>query len=375
MHEEQSLTAGMLFGLADPLPTEGKVSGYVKIPHSTDISAYGFIPLPIVVVANGIGPTALLLGGSQGDEYEGQIALSRLARDLQPEDVSGRVIILPMANSPAARAGLRNSPIDGLNLNRIYPGDVRGRPTAIIASFIERHLMTASDIVVDLHSGGRSQTYQTCATIMDHVDDGERLRRLALAYAFGAPLILVSQGFEERNSSGAALRSGAVRIGVETGGGESIEKELVDTAYAGLRNVLRWAGILRDAKGSAKRMRAAVYAVSQVPDYVYAQSRGLFEIAVRLNDVVGAGTVAGRIYDPLNPLHAAQEVRFASAGRVVCTRSLGPTDIGDCVAHLAHDYVEQMPGELDRAWTSEWLRDRYRGRKPRVRSPNKGRTL
>ncbi|WP_164753697.1 MULTISPECIES: succinylglutamate desuccinylase/aspartoacylase family protein [unclassified Mesorhizobium] len=367
MNEEQSLTAGVLFGLADPLPAEGKVSGYVKVPYSTDISAYGFIPVPIVIIGNGVGPTALLMGGSQGDEYEGQIALSRLACDLQPADMSGRVIILPMANSPAARAGLRNSPIDGLNLNRIYPGDVRGRPTAMIASFIERHLMTASDIVVDLHSGGRSLRYQTCATIMDHSDDGERTRRLALAYAFGAPMILVSQGFEERNSSGAALRSGAVRIGVEVGGGESLEKELVDVTYTGLQNVLRWAGILPASSETAKRVKSTVCAVTQVPDYVYAQSKGLFEVAVKLDDRVEAGAVAGRIYDPLNPLNPPCEVKFSSTGRVVCTRALGPTDIGDCVAHLAHEYVEHAPGELERARSSEWVKDRYRGRKPRVR--------
>ncbi len=360
----------MLFGLADALPIEGKTSGYVKVPYSSDLSAYGFIPVPIVVIGNGNGPTALLMAGSQGDEYEGQVALSRLARDLPPEQLRGRVIILPMANSPAARAGLRNSPIDGLNLNRIYPGDVRGRPTSMIASFIERHLMTEVDIVVDLHSGGRSLRYRPCATIMDHADAAERVRRLALAYAFGMPVVLVSQGFEDRNSSGAALRSGAVRIGVEVGGGETLEADLVDLTFRGLANVLAWSGIL-GAQPEPKRARAAVYGVSQVRDYQYSQSKGLFEATVTLDDVVAEGGTVGWIHDPLRPLDEPVRVTAAAGGRVVCTRALGPTDIGDCLVHLAHDYAEPVPGELDRAWASEWVKDRYAKRKPRVRPPGK----
>lgn len=369
MNQEQLNTYETLFGLTDPLPMEGKTAGYVKIPYSSDMSAYGFIPIPIVVIGNGSGPTALFLAGSQGDEYEGQVALSRLARDLQPEQLRGRVIIIPMANPPAAREGLRNSPIDGLNLNRVYPGDVRGRPTSMIASFIERHLMTESDIVVDLHSGGRSLRFAPCATVVDHVDHRERSRRLALAYAFGAPMVLISKGFEERNSSGAAMRSGAVRIGVETGGGEGLEKGLVDLTYKGLVNVLSWAGILTEP---APRLRkpALVMEYAQIQDYVYSLAKGLFEAVVDFGDVVNRGDLAGYIHDPLYPMRPPVEVRFSAAGKVVCRRAPGPTDIGDCLLHLAHDYEEQVAGELDLAWASTWLSDRSSKRKPRIRKPD-----
>ena len=69
----------VLFGLADQLPSEGKTTGYVRVPYSSDRSAYGFIAVPIAVIGQGDGPTALLMAGSQGDEYEGQIALARVA--------------------------------------------------------------------------------------------------------------------------------------------------------------------------------------------------------------------------------------------------------------------------------------------------------
>jgi predicted deacylase len=112
---------------------DGVQHGFVRLFHSTHASACGFLPIPIVVVTNGEGPTALFIGGNHGDEYEGQVAIGNLARSLDPSRIRGRVILLPMANFPAALAAQRVSPIDDLNLNRIFPGDPDGTPTQQIA--------------------------------------------------------------------------------------------------------------------------------------------------------------------------------------------------------------------------------------------------
>ncbi|MDG2403674.1 MAG: hypothetical protein P8M25_01570, partial [Paracoccaceae bacterium] len=77
MQKNDEKSALTLLSLADPLPKEGKTMGYVRVPFSRNDSAYGFIASPITVIANGDGPTALLLAGTQGDEFEGQIALSK----------------------------------------------------------------------------------------------------------------------------------------------------------------------------------------------------------------------------------------------------------------------------------------------------------
>ncbi|KAF7961622.1 hypothetical protein AWV80_31285 [Cupriavidus sp. UYMU48A] len=93
--------------------------------------------MPIVSLRNGEGPCVLLMSGTHGDEYEGQVALTRLVRSLSYKKIRGQIIILPMANYPAAKAGLRVSPLDEGNLNRMFPGDVGGSPTQMIAHFIE----------------------------------------------------------------------------------------------------------------------------------------------------------------------------------------------------------------------------------------------
>src|SRR5881227_2660294 len=101
---------------------DGVQHGFLRLPYSRDDSAWGSVMIPIAVIRNGTGPTALLTGANHGDEYEGPIALTDLARSLPQAEVDGRVIIAPFMNYPAFRAARRVSPIDGGNLNRLFPG-------------------------------------------------------------------------------------------------------------------------------------------------------------------------------------------------------------------------------------------------------------
>ena len=80
------------------LNAQGKHTGYLRIPHSAHRSAYGWIGSPIVSIRNGDGPTLLLLAAVHGDEYEGQIALTKLVHELAPTDIRGQIIVLSMAN-------------------------------------------------------------------------------------------------------------------------------------------------------------------------------------------------------------------------------------------------------------------------------------
>src|SRR5882762_3103103 len=116
---------------------DGKQHGFIRLPYSVHRSAYGWIPIPVACIKNGDGPRVLLMAGNHGDEYEGQVALGKLIRSLGAEEVRGRIIMLPSANFPAAMAGMRTSPLDEGNLNRSFPGDPYGGPTAQIADYIE----------------------------------------------------------------------------------------------------------------------------------------------------------------------------------------------------------------------------------------------
>ena len=98
------------------------------------------------------------MAGNHGDEYPGQVAILRLMRELdqQPEQVRGRLILIPALNVPAAKAATRLSPLDGKNLNRSFPGQADGTPTEMIAHYLTTVLFPLADIVIDIHTGGRS---------------------------------------------------------------------------------------------------------------------------------------------------------------------------------------------------------------------------
>ncbi len=124
---------------------DGKQISCLRLPFSSDRSAYGTIPIPIVCIRNGTGPTALLISGNHGDEYEGQVALNKLARQLDATELCGRIIILPALNYPAVDAGRRVSPLDQGNLNRLFPGNANGSPTEMIAHYLTEVLLPLAE--------------------------------------------------------------------------------------------------------------------------------------------------------------------------------------------------------------------------------------
>ena len=128
---------------------DGVQHGFLKLPHSHDDSAWGSLMIPITVVRNGDGPTALLTGGNHGDEYEGITALLKLSGRLRAEDIRGRVIIVPMMNHPAVLNGTRTSPLDKGNLNRAFPGSPTGTLTQRIADYFTRYLVPLCDLALE----------------------------------------------------------------------------------------------------------------------------------------------------------------------------------------------------------------------------------
>ena len=106
-------------------------------------------------INNGEGPSVLLCGGIHGDEYEAQVVLRQLITRLEATAVSGRIFIVPSLNFPAAQNGKRLSPLDGQNMNRVFPGRSDGTPTERLAAFLTGTLFPLVDLLIDVHAGGR----------------------------------------------------------------------------------------------------------------------------------------------------------------------------------------------------------------------------
>ena len=317
---------------------DGKHSGYLRLPHSIHRSAYGWIPIPIVMVKNGDGPTALLIAGNHGDEYEGQVALTKLCRELSPDQVRGRLIIMTMANYPAALAGMRTSPIDEGNLNRVFPGDPRGTPTQAIAHYIEEVLMPMCDYFFDFHSGGSSLVYPALLMRARGGTPEEQGKLAELQRAFDAPYAWVFGGDGGRKSTNRTAMAGAGRKGVTTimaelGGGGTVTPAILALTERGIKRLLHCIGMLPAYQPDAANGTREV----QTTRLVYAYDSGLFEPFHELGDEVEAGNAAGAIHHPEEPWREPTTTHFEHNGVVLAKRIPGRVERGDCLYQMGSD--------------------------------------
>ena len=315
----------------------GKQQGHLFIPYSHNLGGWANLMVPIAVVANGAGPTALLLAGNHGDEYPGQVALLRLWRELTPDAVRGRVIIIPCLTIPGSKAMTRLSPLDGKNFNRCFPGKADGTPSEMLAHYLSAVLFPLADIVVDIHTGGRSTDFYPCAH-MHLVPDREQRRQMAAGTeAWGSDFAFL---YTDVAGSGLlpveAERQGKVVITTEMGGGEVVTAAVHRLTQSGLRNVLVHFSVLRgETKPRSKPVRW-VQALDR-EDYRFAPESGIYETLLDLGSDVAAGQPVGLIHFLERPDREPVAVVAPSAGVLIASRGPSVVGQGDCVACIAHE--------------------------------------
>lgn len=320
---------------------DGVQHGFLKLPISNDESAWGAVMIPITVVKNGKGPTALLTGGNHGDEYEGITALMKLASTLEAADVTGRVIIVPMMNTPAVTAGKRTSGLDGGNLNRSFPGDPDGSVTEKIADYFTRVMVPMSDVVLDLHSGGR--TLDIIPFGASHVlEDADQQRRaLEGAKAFGAPYAMMMFELDaEALFDTAVERQGKIFVATELGGGGTSTPESLAITERGVRNFLIHYGLVE----GRVEMPAEPQVYLDMPDascYVQSEHSGLLELTLALGETVEKGQVIARVYDMTRSGTPPVEYRAERDGLLMARRFPAQVNMGDTIAVIA-EVVESL---------------------------------
>jgi predicted deacylase len=120
-------------------------------------------------------------------EYEGQIAVKRLCRDLDPREMSGRVILMPQLSESACVAHTRVSPEDHVNMNRAFPGNARGTLSYRIAHFVKTGVFPNVRVVIDLHAGGHEASFPLCTSLHPIPDPAQWSETLRIATLFDTP--------------------------------------------------------------------------------------------------------------------------------------------------------------------------------------------
>ncbi|HTV71039.1 MAG TPA: N(2)-acetyl-L-2,4-diaminobutanoate deacetylase DoeB [Rhizobiaceae bacterium] len=315
------------------LDKDGVQHGHLRLPYSRDDSAWGSVMIPIAVVRNSSGPTALLTGGNHGDEYEGPLALFELARTLRKDDVTGTVIIVPAMNYPAFRAATRTSPIDKGNMNRSFPGRPDGTVTEKIADYFQRELLPRADLVLDFHSGGKTLDFLPYCAAHTLQDEALSQKAFAAVEAFSAPWSVKMLEIDAVGMYDTAAEDlGKVFVTTELGGGGTATAATVRIARRGVANVLKHAGILA---GAVDMQPTRWLDMPSGDCFCFAEEDGLVETMVDLGEAVTEGQVIARIY----PIHrtgaAPQDIRAKMSGLLTARHFPGLIKAGDCASVVA----------------------------------------
>jgi len=189
------------------------------------------------------GPVLCVTGAIHGDELEGPVVLSGLLAEIDPAQLRGTLIIVPVSNAEAVTACRRTSPSDGKNMARVFPGRSDGTPTEIVASLITEHAILKADALVDLHSAGTSSN----SPILTGYGDATAAlaaRSRALAEAFGAPVIWRHEGpIAPGRTISVAEANDIPSIYTEAGGGPVPFPEVLEAYRLGVLRVMKHLGM------------------------------------------------------------------------------------------------------------------------------------
>lgn len=262
-----------------------KVQGYLEVEGTP-------VKMPITLI-NGVneGKTVVITGGTHGGEYPGVEASIRLAKTLQPAEVSGQLIIVHPVNVPAFQAKLQYvGPYDGKNLNREYPGLATGTVTQRIAYTISSQLFTQADFYMDLHGGDIHESLTPFVIYSKLGDEAQTKLSLEASKALGVKYVCGS--VSTNGTFGCAATMGVPGFLGEIGNcglwSEAEVKQYVD----GVSNVLR---LLKVLPGEVVENKEAV-----VVDHMTgldAQQTGCWYPCVKINDLVKKGQKLGEIRD------------------------------------------------------------------------------
>ncbi len=313
-----------------------------QLPFTLD-GAWARLRVPLYIAcAPAPGKTIVAIGGTHGDEYEGPVGLKNLINTFDAASlVAGRLIVIPTLNVPAFKATRRESPLDGGNMNRAFPGSATGTITSRIARFVTDEVLARADVVIDIHAAGAGMEIARCASFHEVEDPAQGRAMTETALLFGMPFVLVySGGFGAGLLTEQAEALGKVTIGGEFGYGASTDLQGVRWAHEGVLNVLRHFGLLDSptvnlVPPGIDRQRVVV--ATDIERYITAPCGGISEPLVPLGAFVTRGTPVARLHDFDRIDEPGVTIRADSDGYVMMRRFRAATEQGDMIMVIGQE--------------------------------------
>lgn len=271
------------------------------------------------------GPKLAMFGSVHGDEPMGSETIRRVLTQLDPAELRGTIVAVPVTNPYAHQALTRSTPLDGVNMNRIFPGSPDGSVTERLADALTGILRQDVTHFVDYHSGGNF-------ALVDYSyihEPGAEMSR-----AFGRHVLYSGPGYEG-TSSGYALSLGIATMVSELGGGSQRIAEYLEHGIRGTFNMMRAIGMLDGDPAPPPDDQVVVETLTVIKPTTGGVLLSEFD-ASTVGQRVPAGTVLGRIvsaatFEELEVLRAPYDPSILILVREPVTH-VAPGDYGFMVA-------------------------------------------
>jgi predicted deacylase len=307
-----------------------KVTGFIEVPAGVDPAAR----IPVVVVRGAKpGPVLALVSGAHGTEYASIIALERVIARLDPAEVSGTVIILPLVNIASFEQKVPHvNPVDGKSMNRFYPGKMDGTQTERASFLITQQVVNQCDYLIDLHGGDLDENLRPYSYWVKTGNEKQDAITRQMVLAFGLDTIIITEdrpkdASESRYLDNTASTRGKPAIAAEAGYAGTTEPEDVAALLRGCINVMRYLQML---PGAATMVEHPVW-IERI-DTISSEHAGIFYPLAQRGTYVAAGMKVGYVTDYFGA--TVEEAHSPSAGVVLYICAVPSMKKGDAIAFI-----------------------------------------
>jgi predicted deacylase len=308
--------AGQTLAVGSAVATPGtKATGYLDVPGTP-------IRMPVTVV-NGAteGPRVSITAGVHGGEYPGIEAAIRTAAALDPKDVRGQVVVVPIVDVPSFQGrNIYICPLDGKNPNRVFPGNPDGTASERLAHALFTEVIARADYYVDLHGGDINEALLPFTIMLETGTPEVDAATLGLARVYGIKYVI--KGRVSGGTYAAAAQRKIPAILTEAGGQGLLQPEALELHLRGLRNVLRHLGVTPGAPESVEPIT-----VLTEMHWVRSEHVGLFYPEVAPGERVTKGQRVGETRDYFGARLA--EITAPATGVVLFTVTTPATNPSD----------------------------------------------
>jgi uncharacterized protein len=307
-----------------------KATGLIVVPAGSDAGTN--IAVAVVHGARP-GPVLALVAGAHGTEYASIVALEKMIALLEPAQISGTVVIVPLVNVASFEQKVAHlNPVDNKSMNRFYPGNPGGTQTERASYLMTREVVDQCDHLIDLHGGDLDESLRPYSywTVTGNQKQDQVSREMALA--FGLDTIIISADrpkdpAQSRYLENTATTRGKPSLTAEAGHAGTVETDDVNALINGCLSVMRYF-----------RMLPGVPSVIENPVWIEriagitSDQTGMFYPLVKRGTYVQKGMLVGYVTDYVG--RTLLEARAPESGVVLYLRAVPSMTKGETIANI-----------------------------------------